>query len=97
MKGYYTVKLTGGDMPMAERIALETRYVQALETALGGAERVRDLCLAAACTLPPTLGPELRDACERAQVLAWGTVSGKQGAVEGARFHVSAWTPDDLA
>ena len=93
MKGYYTVKLTGGDVPMAERIALETRYVQALELALGGAERVRDLCLAAACTQPPALGPELRGACERAQASAWGA----QGPVDGARFHVSAWTADDLA
>ena len=93
MKGYYTVKLTGGELPMAERIALETRYVQALEMALGGAERVRDLCLAAASTQPPALGPELRGACERAQAAAWGA----QGEVEGARFHVSAWTADDLA
>jgi hypothetical protein len=93
VKGYYTVKLTGGDVPMAERIALETRYVQALETALGGPERVRDLCLAAACTQPPALGPELRNACERAQASAWGA----QGPVDGARFQVSAWTADDLA
>jgi hypothetical protein len=93
VKGYYTVKLTGGDMPMAERIALETRYVQALEAALGGAERVRDLCLAAPCTQPPALGPELRGACERAQAMAWGA----QGEIGGARFHVSAWTADDLA
>ena len=93
MKGYYTVKLTGGDLPMAERIALETRYVHALEAALGGAERVRDLCLAAAGAQPPVLGPELRRACEQAQQQAWGV----RGIVDGARFHVSAWTADDLA
>jgi hypothetical protein len=93
VKGYYTVKLTGGDMPMAERIALETRYVQALEAALGGADRVRDLCLAAARMQPPARGPELRSACEQAQAVAWGA----HGVVEGARFHVAAWTADDLA
>ena len=92
MKGYYTVKLSGGELPMAERIALETRYVQALESALGGAQRVRDLCLAAAVTQPPTLGPELRGACERAQASAWGP----HGVVDGAHFHVCAWTADDL-
>jgi hypothetical protein len=93
VKGYYTVKLTGGTLPMAERIMLETRYVQALEAALGGAERVRELCLAAACIRPPALGPELRGACERAEEVAWGA----RDRVEGARFHVSAWTADDLA
>jgi hypothetical protein len=93
VKGYYTVKLTGGDLPMAERIALETRYVQALEAALGGAERVRDLCLAAAGAQPPALGPELRSACDRAQDITWGL----RGKVDGAHFQVSAWTADDLA
>jgi hypothetical protein len=95
VKGYYTVKLSGGDLPMAERIALETRYVQALEAALGGAERVRDLCLAAAAgdARPPVLAPELRSACEQAQERAWGG----RAKVDGAHFHVAAWTADDLA
>jgi hypothetical protein len=95
VKGYYTVKLAGGDLPMAERIALETRYVQALEAALGGAERVRDLCLAAAASgaRPPVLPPELRGACEQAQESAWGT----RAKIDGARFHIAAWTADDLA
>jgi hypothetical protein len=97
MKGYYTVKLVGGDLPNAERIALETRYVHALESSLGGHERVLDLCLAAAAAagngaLQPQLAPELQDACDRAEADAWE----KRNKVAGARFSLSAWSATDL-
>jgi hypothetical protein len=97
LKGYYTVKLVGGDLRTAERIELETRYVQALESALGGADRVRDLCLAAAAAAGkgqplPGLGSELQGACDQAELGAWGT----RPRVEGARFSLSAWSANDL-
>ena len=98
MKGYYTVKLVGGDLPKAERIALETRYVQALESALGGRARVLDLCLTAAAAaagnwaLHPQLAPELQDACDRAEADAWQT----RTRVVGTRFSLSAWSASDL-
>lgn len=97
MKGYYTVKLVGGDLPKAERIALETRYVQALESALGGRARVLDLCLTAAAAvgngaLQPQLAPELQNACDHAEANAWKA----RARVEGARFSLSAWSAADL-
>jgi hypothetical protein len=97
MKGYYTVKLVGGDLPKAERIALETRYVHALESALGGSARVLDLCLTAAAAagngaLQPQLAPELQDACDRAEADAWQ----ERTRVVGARFSLSAWSATDL-
>jgi hypothetical protein len=98
MKGYYTVKLMGGDLPGADRIALETRYVQALESALGGHERVVHLCLAAAAearrgSTLAQVPPELKQACASAEADAWGT----RTKPEGARFAVSAWSAADLS
>lgn len=96
MKGYYTVKLTGGDLPVVERIALETRYVEALELALGGTDRVRELCLAAATATPhntpPALDPRLLRACEHAESAAWGA----RVKADGARFALAAWSAADL-
>jgi hypothetical protein len=96
VKGYYTVKLVGGDLLTAERIELETRYVQALEQVLGGAERVRDLCLAAAAAAKagsqPELGRDLQAACEQAESSAWSA----RPKVDGARFSLSAWSANDL-
>jgi hypothetical protein len=97
MKGYYTVKLVGGDLPNAERIALETRYVHALESALGGHDRVLDLCLTAAAAagngaMHAQLAPELQNACDRAEADAWET----RNKVAGARFSLSAWSATDL-
>lgn len=98
MKGYYTVKLMGGDLPKSERIALETRYVQALEAALGGHARVAELCLAAASAARdgashPPLAPELQQACDHAEAQAWRT----RPRVEGVRFSLSAWCATDLS
>jgi hypothetical protein len=98
MKGYYTVKLMGGDLPKSERIALETRYVQALEAALGGHARVADLCLAAASaardgTSHPQLPLALQQGCDHAEAQAWRT----RARVEGARFSLSAWCAADLS
>ena len=97
MKGYYTVKLVGGELPPADRIVLETRYVQALEAALGGAHEAREMCLAAAAYAgrgqsPPVLTPQLRQACEEAEASAWLG----RARVEGARFSLSAWSAADL-
>ena len=96
MKGYYTVKLVGGDLPKTERIALETRYVKALESALGGRARVLDLCLTAAAAAgngaTPQLASELQDACDRAEANAWEA----RIRVVGARFSLSAWSAADL-
>ena len=96
MNGYYTVKLVGGDLLTGERIELETRYVQALERMLGGHERVRDLCLAAAAAVgngsQPELGRDLREACEQAESEAWGA----RPVINGARFSLSAWSANDL-
>ena len=98
MKGYYTVKLVGGDLPNAERIALETRYARALESALGGYDRVLDLCLTAAAAAGsgapphPQLASELQDACDRAEADAWEA----RNKVIGARFSLSAWSATDL-
>jgi hypothetical protein len=98
MKGYYTVKLMGGDLPQTERIALETRYVHALEAQLGGHARVADLCLAAASAVRsgaahPALAPALQQACDHAEALAWQA----RPKVEGARFSLSAWSAADLS
>ncbi len=92
MKGYYTVKLTGGDLSTADRIALETRYVQVLETALGGRAQVRDLCLAAAAASAERC-PRLRAACEQAEAQAWVG----RNRLHDARFTVFAWSASDLA
>lgn len=97
MKGYYTVKLVGGELPPADRIALETRYVAALESALGGAHQVRDECLAAAAlarqgSSQPALTPHLQQACELAELRAWEA----RTRVQGARFSLSAWSAADL-
>ena len=95
MKGYYTVKLTGGALPPADRIALETRYAQALESALGGTEQARALCLAAAAGWPshPELSPQLQQACALAEAQVWQD----RPRVPGARFSLSAWSAADLA
>lgn len=98
MKGYYTVKLMGGDLPQSQRITLEVRYVQVLEAALGGHARVAELCLAAASAArdgasPPRLAPELQQACDHAEAQAWRT----RPKVEGARFSLSAWCAADIS
>jgi hypothetical protein len=102
MKGYYTIKLMGSDLPGAERIALETRYVQALESALGGHERVVHLCLAAAAAarntesqvaVPVQVPHELKAACDSAEADAWGACS----KPKDARFSLSAWSAADLS
>lgn len=96
MKGYYAVKLVGGELRTAERIELEMRYVQALERVLGGSERVRELCLAAAAAASgksqPELGRDLHAACDLAESEAWNA----RVKVDGARFSLSAWCANDL-
>lgn len=92
VKGYYTVKLTGGELSTADRIAFETRYVQALEAALGGPAQVRDLCLAAAAAAGRR-GPQLRAACEQAEQQVWSA----HHRPPDARFAVFAWSANDLA
>ncbi|MBG9387719.1 hypothetical protein [Caenimonas aquaedulcis] len=95
MKGYYTVKLVGGDLAGRLRIELETRYARALEGLLGGPEQVKDVCLAAAAHARSNApaDPRLRAACLSAEAVAWHG----RARCEGARFELNAWEAVDLA
>ncbi|MES3001182.1 MAG: hypothetical protein V4787_10870 [Pseudomonadota bacterium] len=95
MKGYYTVKLLGGNLADGLRITLETRYAQALESLLGGAEGVKELCLLAAAHggRSAPMDDALRAACLTAEAVAW---SGRERDAS-ARFALNAWQAVDLA
>jgi hypothetical protein len=89
MKGYYTVRLVADGFTAAQRMAIEARYVRALEAALGGHEEAVRLMLEAAQSEESR--ERVRAACAQVQ----GALCAEPG-LEAARFQVQASAAVDL-
>jgi hypothetical protein len=88
MNGYYTVQLTSTDVPVGERILLETLYAEVLESRLGGHYKATAILLGA--------GTEdgVRDDIKNALQAAETEVRAR--GYPGATFAVRTWAAFDL-
>jgi hypothetical protein len=94
MNGYFTVRALSASLSACERIACETRYVQAMAEMVGGHEALRALCLNAAA------GGE---GASPAKASLLGARAAAEAAIRtgreipaDCRFVVEAWTATDL-
>ena len=89
MKGYYTVRLVAEDFPVSERMALEERFVAALEAHLGGHDMATALLLDASVHRERLL--QVQTACAVAEAAVWGPNAPKE-----RRFELRTFSALDL-
>jgi hypothetical protein len=88
MNGYYTVQLTSTDLPVGERIALETLYAEVLEATLGGHNKATAILLGAGTQ--HGVREDVKNALQAAETEV------RARGFPGATFAVRAWAAFDL-
>ena len=94
MNGYFTVRALSASLHASERIALETRYVQAMAETVGGHEALRALCLDAAAAREGT--SPANAILLSARTAAEAAIRTGRGLPVDCRFVLETWTATDL-